>query len=92
MYKRQGGYYNNGNKDKLAGSYGCFGFIPKNQMGSKSEMEKWRKNESYKKEKISNEPYKKFINDVVKLRGNGELRILIKKRTNVENFRILKNQ
>ena len=40
-----GGYYHNVdyNKDRLGGSYGCFGFIPKHQMNSKSTMEEWKK-------------------------------------------------
>ena len=91
-----GGYYHNNKykKDKLGGSYGCFGFIPKHQMGSKSKMEEWRKDNSYEKVETSNMAYKKFVDEVVNTRdkSTGKLRVLIIKRTNVEKYKVLKNQ
>ena len=89
------GYYHNekSKKNKLAGSYGCFGFIPKHQMGSKSKMEEWREDNSYEEEEVSNTTYKKFLNEVATYKGKQEeLHVLIKKRNNVEKFRILKDQ
>jgi len=90
-----GGYYHNVkyNKDKLGGSYGCFGFIPEHQMGSKSEMEEWKKSNSYEEAKVSNEEYDKFLKKVANYKGKQEaVHVLIKKRENVEKFRVLKNQ
>lgn len=89
-----GGWYYNKDKDieKLAGSYGCFGFIPNHQLGSKEKMEKWRKNKAYEDVETSNKEYEKFLNDVIEVRGNGALHVLIKKRTDVEKHKILKDQ
>lgn len=90
-----GGYYHNVdyNKDRLGGSYGCFGFIPKHQMNSKSTMEEWKKNNTYETVKTSNEDYKKFLNDVANFKGKQEeLHVLIIKRENVEKFRVLEDQ
>lgn len=88
-----GGYYDNGITKKLAGSYGCFGFIPKHQRGSENEMEKWRKKNTYKNVETSNQEYKNFINIVVDVRGKDPLRVLIiKRQKNVPKFKTLKNQ
>ncbi len=89
-----GGYYYHKGKNinKLAGSYGCFGFIPNHQMGTISKMEEWRKNRTYSNKETSNEEYEKFIDEVIKVRGKGKLRVLIHKRENNEKHKILENQ
>ncbi len=87
-----GGYYSNGKRKKLAGSYGCFGFVPSHQTGTKAKMKKWRKNNSYQDVETSNKEYKKFITKVVKTRGSNKLHVLIKKRNNVDKFKTLEDQ
>lgn len=85
------GWYNNGEKNKLAGSYGCFGIVPKAQIFlTKEEAEKVRDNGIYENLEPANQSYKKAINYIVKLRGDGKVQVLIKKRTSVEQLKTIK--
>lgn len=88
-----GWYFNEYLKEnRLAGSYGCFGVIPKNQiLETREEAEKWRKNKTYQKE-TSNNYYNNFLNKVISVRGSNPLHVLIKKRENVKkNETIIKS-
>jgi hypothetical protein len=79
-----GGFYNAGNKNKLAGSYGCFGLTPKAQISSsKAEAEKLRKNDGYKNFTPSNEAYKKAFNTIIQEGKGREIWVNIKKRSGV---------
>ena len=80
-----GWYFNEYLKEnRLAGSYGCFGVIPKNQiLETREEAEKWRKKKTYQKE-TSNNYYNNFLNKVISVRGSNPLHVLIKKRENVK--------
>ncbi|OQX97422.1 MAG: hypothetical protein B6I24_08910 [Bacteroidetes bacterium 4572_128] len=91
-----GGFYYNAHyqQNKLAGSYGCFGFIPKHQIfNTKEKAEECRVNGSYTNWEVSNKDYNEYMAKVIKLKGKGALvRVVIQKRKTVEKLRILKNQ
>lgn len=88
-----GGWFNNGSKDKLAGSYGCFGIVPKAQINKiKQEAEAVRTSEEYKNYESSNKAYKSALNFIVNEAEGMSIHVLIEKRDNVEQLRTLKNQ
>ncbi len=89
-----GGYYNNGTKNKLAGSYGCFGFIPKNQIyKTKSFAEMVTRAKMYQSNKTSNESYNDAINQIIEVKNNTNgiktVQIQVEKRNNVEKARVV---
>ena len=87
-----GGWYNNGDEDRLGASLGCFGFVPEKQVKTKSEIEGICKTKEYKKFELGNEDYKKFIQKIVKESDGKKIFLLIKKRTNIQKYKILHNQ
>ncbi|MCU7618753.1 hypothetical protein NZ698_16275 [Chryseobacterium sp. PBS4-4] len=88
-----GGWYSNGSKNKLAGSYGCFGVTPNAQINkTKSGAEKVRTSKSYKDYEISNDAYKKALDYIVKQAGGKNIHVVVEKRNVVEQLRTLKNQ
>jgi hypothetical protein len=88
-----GGWYNKGSKNKLGGSYGCFGLIPSAQINkTKVEAEKVRTGKSYKDYEPSNKPYKAAFEYITKHAGGKNIHVIIQKRSNVEQLRTLKNQ
>ncbi|GIM56834.1 hypothetical protein CAPN006_12270 [Capnocytophaga canimorsus] len=87
------GWFNNGKENKLAGSYGCFGIVPKAQIFlTKKEAEKVKDNGIYKNLEPANQSYKKAINYILKLKEDGKIQVLIKKRTSIEQLKIIKEK
>ncbi|MBE0393656.1 hypothetical protein HNQ02_003717 [Flavobacterium sp. 7E] len=88
-----GGWFNNGHTNKLAGSYGCFGIVPKVQIDkTKGEAEAIRTSKGYKNYEPSNNAYKSALNFIIKGSEGMAIHVLIEKRDNVELLRTLKNQ
>ncbi len=82
-----GGFYSAGGKNKLAGSYGCFGLTPKAQISSSSaEAGKLQRSEGYKNFTPSNEAYKIAFNNIIKQSEGREIWINIKKRSEIDTL------
>jgi hypothetical protein len=88
-----GGWYNNGSKNKLGGSYGCFGIVPKVQISkTKADAEKIRTSKGYKDYEPSNKAYKTALDFIINESEDKTIYVVIKKRENVEELRTLKDQ
>jgi hypothetical protein len=91
------GWYDLGFYSKLAGSYGCFGNIPKNQIYAE-ESHAWSmiEYEAVDAHGESNESYMLLINDIKRTisntKGEKKLLITVEKRDDVQRHKILENQ
>lgn len=83
-----GGTYELKGYDHVGGSYGCFGFIPKDDIYSTPELaKKASKNDDYD-DKTSNSDWKKIANMIIKLsfENNKKLQILLEERDESQNY------
>ncbi|PAM94570.1 hypothetical protein B4N84_11355 [Flavobacterium sp. IR1] len=88
-----GGWYYNGTSNKLGGSYGCFGVIPKAQISEKkADAEKIRLNKEYKDFEPANKAYKSALDFILHASEKTTIQVVVKKRENVEQLKTLKNQ
>lgn len=95
-----GGYYHSASgADKLAGSYGCFGFIPPLQTYSlKEHAQKILADRKVHMNGTTNADYQNFVKKVVqvreKYRGTENFKVLIavEKRTNIDTSKTVNNE
>ena len=88
-----GGWFKGANGNKLAGSYGCFGIVPKAQINATAEeAEKVRKGSLYQNYVPANEAYKAAIKYIVGQAEGRAIQVVVEKRDKVEELRTLKNQ
>ncbi|MBI1669428.1 hypothetical protein [Capnocytophaga periodontitidis] len=88
-----GGWFKGANGNKLAGSYGCFGIVPKAQISTTAaEAERVRKDSLYQNYVPANEEYKAAIRYILGQAEGRAIQVVVEKRGKVEELRTLKNQ
>ena len=87
-----GGWFKGAEGNKLAGSYGCFGIVPKVQISTTAaEAERVRKDSLYQNYVPANEEYKAAIRYILGQAEGRAIQVVVEKRGKVEELRTLKN-